>query len=510
MRVALVVDDSEASRHVFSSWLEHDGYTVRAAVTGAEALRILREEEVDVAIVGVDLPDMSGYEVCEEIRRNPATAWMAIIHVSATAVPPADRSEGLLRGADAFLVEPVERTELIGIVTALSRRTEARRRVAMTTSRLRALAATTADVHAASTDVVLFTAVRSGASRLADAPATLLLAGRRGATATTDGDDEERPIEGAALDELLAPARAGLLTMVCDDRRLVDRPHVGVAFVDETGEPTGAVLVPADIAEPDEVLSMLAQLSIATSLALANMRALSVEHRIALVLQRSLLPDEPPALDGLEIAFRYVAASPQAQVGGDFYEAFQLDEQTAAIAIGDVVGHSLRAATVMGELRHALRAYALDDRDPRSVVARLERLLQRFNPGMFASLIYAIVDVGTGTLRLCNAGHLPAVIVRDGRSRLEPGAGAVIGVGRPTPPLTTVELQPGDRVVLVTDGLIERRRENIDDSLQRLCAAIEALAGEPIEAMVEQLLMVAGPGDVPDDDIAVLAFDYRR
>jgi hypothetical protein len=424
-------------------------------------------------------------------------------------VQPADRSEGLLRGADAFLVEPIERTDFVGVVTALARRTEGRKRIATTTARLRALAATTADVHAASTDAGLYTAVLAGVSRIAEVPATLVLGSPTGATRTVDGRDTSLPVADEALQHLLEPARAGLLTLVCDDHEIVDRPHVGVAFVDETGEPVGAVLVPADIDEPDEVLSMLAQLSIATSLALANMRALSAEHRIALVLQRSLLPEQPPALAGMDVAFRYVAASPQAQVGGDFYEAFQLDDHTAVVAIGDVVGPSLRAATVMGELRHALRAYALDERDPQSVVARLERLLQRFNPGMFASLIYATIDTGSGRLRLCNAGHLPAVILHDGEARLEPGAGAVIGVGRPTPPLTTVDLHAGDRVVLVTDGLIERRRENIDVGLERLCRAVEALAGEPLEAMVEQLLMVAGPGDVPDDDIAVIAFDYR-
>jgi chemotaxis family two-component system sensor kinase Cph1 len=129
---------------------------------------------------------------------------------------------------------------------------------------------------------------------------------------------------------------------------------------------------------------------------------------------------------------------------------------------------------------------------------------------MFASLIYATVDVTTGELQLCNAGHLPFVVVHRGAARLEHGSGTVIGVGSPAPPVTTIRLEAGDRVVLVTDGLIERRRENIDDGLERLRAVVESLAREPLAPMVEQLLMIAGPGDVPDDDIAVLAFDFRR
>ena len=503
----LILDDNEASRFLVGSWLRQAGFDVREASTGAQALEVLQQDTIDLAVLDVNLPDISGYEVCEAIRANPSTTWMPVIHVSATAIQAADRSEGLLRGADAFLVHPIERSDFVGVVTALSRRSSGRRTVTTTAVRLRELASSTADVHGASEEGTLFRAMVTGASRIAATPATLVMRTSRGCIAVT-GQSASRTITGDVLAELLLPAQAGVTTLVTDDRAVVDHPHIGVPFVDETGEPLGAILAPADVEQAEEVLSLFAHLGIATSLALANIRALSAEHRIALVLQRSLLPERPPDIPSLQIAFKYIAASPQAQVGGDFYEAFALDEHIVVLAIGDVVGHSLRAATVMGEIRYALRAYAIDDSDPRSVVGRLERLVRRFHPDMFASMIYATIDTSSGELRMCNAGHLPAVIIHDGVARLEESHGTVIGIGAPAPPMTTTRLTPGDRLVLVTDGLIERRRQNLDISLERLRHGIEELHAQPVATMVDQLLTIVGPGDSPEDDIAILAAEF--
>ena len=196
-------------------------------------------------------------------------------------------------------------------------------------------------------------------------------------------------------------------------------------------------------------------------------------------------------------------------MGGDFYEAFALDEHIVVLAIGDVVGHSLRAATVMGEIRHALRAYAIDDSEPRSVVDRLERLVRRFHPDMFASMIYATIDTSSGELRMCNAGHLPAVIIHDGVARLEESHGTVIGIGAPAPPMTTIQLTPGDRLVLVTDGLIERRRQNLDDQPRTTTSRHRSSCTPNLSTtMVDELLTIVGPGDSPDDDIAILAAQF--
>ena len=158
----LILDDNEASRFLVGSWLRQAGFDVREASTGAQALEVLQQDTIDLAVLDVNLPDISGYEVCEAIRANPSTAWMPVIHVSATAIQAADRSEGLLRGADAFLVHPIERSDFVGVVTALSRRSSGRRTVTTTAVRLRELASSTADVHGASEEGTLFRAMVTG------------------------------------------------------------------------------------------------------------------------------------------------------------------------------------------------------------------------------------------------------------------------------------------------------------------------------------------------------------
>ncbi|HEY4332584.1 MAG TPA: SpoIIE family protein phosphatase [Ilumatobacteraceae bacterium] len=506
--VALVVDDRESSRYLSSSWLTRAGFTVITAETGTEALAILHTEHIDLAVLDVHLADMTGFDVCEAIRADPRTQAMPVIHVSATAVGPADRSEGLLRGADAYLVEPVEPREFMAIVTALIRRAEFRRRVMETSVRLRSLNSATADVHGASSDLRVFHALVDGASRIADRDAIVITRSAEHATRWRRIGDtiEAEPIERSVVDAVLEPAQVGHHTLTTEDPFLVTVPHAGAAFVDEAGEPAGLILVPAHEPELEaEVLPLLAQLGITASLALANLRALDVEHRIALVLQQSLLPQSAPVVDGLAVAFRYAAASQHAQVGGDFYEAFALDDHQVVIAIGDVVGHSLRAATVMGEIRHALRAYALDGYPPNEIVRRLDHLVRHFHPDMYTSLVCGMIDTRTAEFTFCGAGHLPIYWGSGADAQPLHTGGSLLGTGTGYE-LCTVALGPGDRIVMVTDGLIERRHEPIDLSLEELRVAIAELATTRLDQMVDHLLTEVGPA-VPADDIAIIAFE---
>ena len=224
----LVLDDRPESRYLVTTWLSRAGYDVVEASSGEEALAAVRRGDIDVALLDVNLPDMSGFEVCESIRADAVTGAMPVIHLSATAVAPADRSEGLLRGADAFLVEPVDPRMLLATITALIRRADMRRRIRVTAERLRTLNQITADVHAASSDRQLFVAVIEGATRLAGAPALVVLRLRDRGVALVVGDDGvvvSTDIPPSRLDEVLSPAVTGATSLttavpevVVDDR----------------------------------------------------------------------------------------------------------------------------------------------------------------------------------------------------------------------------------------------------------------------------------------------------
>ena len=508
----LVLDDRPESRYLVTTWLSRAGYEVVEAGSGAEALAAVRRGGIDIALLDVNLPDMSGFEVCESIRADAEVGAMPVIHLSATAVASADRSEGLLRGADAFLVEPLDPRILLATITAMVRRADMRRRVRVTAERLRTLNRVTADVHAASSDRQVFHAVVEGATRLAGAPALLLLRSGERALAVVLGEDGEpvtSDIPRSRLQEVLSPAVTGATSLITAVPEVVLGQLVGAAFVDETGEPVGAILVPADVeGAADEIVPLLAQLSIAISLARANMRALDVEHRIAMQLQQSLLPQTPPTSEHVTIGFRYLASSTEAEVGGDFYEALALDATHFGIAIGDVVGHSLHAATIMGEVRHALRAYAIEGYGPLEIVERLDRLIRHFHPMMLTTLVYGVIDVGAGEFRFCNAGHLPPLVMRPGgESSYVTAHGSLLGIGDDTPPLVAVPFGRGDRLVLVTDGLIETRDEPINLGLRRLQQAVERARDDDAGAAIERIVRDLAPATSPTDDIAIVVVD---
>ena len=247
--VALVVDDHDSSRYLMTSWLNRAGFHVIPVATGAESLALLAETPIDVAILDVNLPDMSGYEICEAIRANPATEWIPVVHVSATAIEADDRSEGLLRGADAYLTDPVDPRELLAIIASLLRRAHVRQESLRTSSRLRALNSASADVHASSSEERVLEAVVTGASRIAGSPAVLLTT----ATIwTSDGAHRTLPSrQRGAVEHLMEPARAGHTTVTTSDPALVDSPHSGATFSDESGEPAGVILVPSQSMEAD-------------------------------------------------------------------------------------------------------------------------------------------------------------------------------------------------------------------------------------------------------------------
>ncbi|HEY0639133.1 MAG TPA: SpoIIE family protein phosphatase [Pseudonocardiaceae bacterium] len=227
------------------------------------------------------------------------------------------------------------------------------------------------------------------------------------------------------------------------------------------------------------------------------------ERTAAAILQRSLLPIPPATVLGLDLATRYVSGG-MGSVGGDWYDLFTLPSGQLGIVIGDVTGNGLRAAVVMGRLRSALRAYALDYTDPADVLTRLDRKVQHFEPEIMATVIFGCYDPAFHLLRFSLAGHPPPVLALPGQPATvldlpaDPPLGARSRRPRRT---TTVEVPPGALVCLYTDGLIERRNRSLDDGLDILRRAVVAGPAETVCATIMRELVGS---DAPADDIAVL------
>jgi sigma-B regulation protein RsbU (phosphoserine phosphatase) len=222
----------------------------------------------------------------------------------------------------------------------------------------------------------------------------------------------------------------------------------------------------------------------------------------AAALQRSLVPSALPDLLGAEMAARYIPGT--GVVGGDWYDVFTLPSGEPCFVIGDVAGSGLPAAVVMGRMRSALRAYALETRDPAEVLRKLDRKMQHFEPDAMATVLYAVADPSLNQVHISLAGHFPPVIARPGTpSELaDVAAGLMIGIDPSVPrQVTSVEVPPGALLCFYTDGLIERPGEPIDDGLSRLCRAV---AAEPPDAACAKVMGSLVGRESARDDIALL------
>jgi putative methionine-R-sulfoxide reductase with GAF domain len=233
-------------------------------------------------------------------------------------------------------------------------------------------------------------------------------------------------------------------------------------------------------------------------------RVSDIERTAARILQRSLLPERLADLDGVEAAFRYIAGG-EGDVGGDWYDMFTLPSGWACVAVGDVVGRGLRAGAVMGRLRNAVRAYALDEEgDPAAILDRVDRMVQHFQPGEIATVAVGLIEPSLERIHLSTAGH-PAPVLAAGAGPgtyldlpIDPPLGAVAGVRRRS---AAVDVPPGAVLCFYTDGLVERRNVPLDDRIGRLCETVAEAPPQEVCARVMGALV--GP-EVPADDVAVL------
>jgi serine/threonine-protein kinase RsbW len=229
----------------------------------------------------------------------------------------------------------------------------------------------------------------------------------------------------------------------------------------------------ARFAETD--VQVVEELGRRLTVGLANTDAFAREHAIAETLQRSLLPDTLPEIPGLDLAVRYLPATEGADVGGDWYDAFPLEGGLVGLVTGDVAGHSIGSASIMGQVRSLLRGYAVDDPAPARVLERANTALTSLLPDVLASVVYAVLDPATGDLSYANAGHPPPLIAtRDGQTEyLDDAAGTMLGASADTSFTTgRRRLRPGTRLLFYTDGLIEDRQRDITEGLTMLAETL--------------------------------------
>ncbi len=230
------------------------------------------------------------------------------------------------------------------------------------------------------------------------------------------------------------------------------------------------------------------------------------ERGVAETLQHSLLPDRLPDLPGVALAARYVPCGTGVEVGGDWYDVLPLPGGEVGLVMGDVAGHDLGAAAVMGQLRNALRAYASEGLPPGAVLERLNQMCHQQRTGVMSTCLYAVLDPVARVLTVANAGHYPPLLVLpDGGTRFleRPGCPPIGAVRESAYPETTYELEPGASVVLYTDGLVERRTRPVDEGLELLAREAASLPAG-LEAACDHLLEVLLADGAPEDDVALL------
>ncbi|MCH0565916.1 SpoIIE family protein phosphatase [Streptomyces sp. MUM 2J] len=257
-------------------------------------------------------------------------------------------------------------------------------------------------------------------------------------------------------------------------------------------------------------VALASQLAARAAVSIDNARLYHREHDTAVTLQRSMLPQHITPPSGVEVSHRYLPASDANEVGGDWYDVLSLPGGRAALLIGDVMGHGITAAAVMGRLSAGIRALARLDLEPREILAQLEAALDDLAEPMLATLLYAVVDPASGHCRLTRAGHPPpALVTPDGEVRLlDVPPGVPLGVGGTRYTTTDHILAPGSVLVLYTDGLIESRGTDIDERLAELTYTL----AEPfpsLDALCDSLLARLMPASA-DDDVALLVARTTR
>jgi len=254
----------------------------------------------------------------------------------------------------------------------------------------------------------------------------------------------------------------------------------------------------------DDERAFVEALAATTAQTLQRTEVYEAEREAALELQRALLPEHVLAAPGWDVAAYYSPAGQQ-EAGGDFYDVIPLGGGRMAAIVGDVMGRGVQAAAAMAQIRSTIRAYALDDPDPVSVFRRIDHFFESLELAQLVTVLYFLVDPDNDAVHIANAGHLDPLLVKRGGSHLvATDVGLPFGVALDDRRMTTVQLPPGSALVAVTDGLVERRGEDIDEGIARVLAATQQAQGWNARRLLTHIVDGATAEREHDDDVTVL------
>ena len=259
----------------------------------------------------------------------------------------------------------------------------------------------------------------------------------------------------------------------------------------------------------DDERSFVLALAALTAQTLQRTELYEAERQAALDLQRALLPTEVPRVADWDVATYYSPAGEQ-EAGGDFYDVLTLPDGRIAAIVGDVMGRGVEAAAAMAQIRSTIRAYALDDPDPAMVFRKVDAFFEALDFTQLVTVLYFLVDEGHDKVHVANAGHLPPLLVDETGSHIVVTAsGTPFGVGEVEREYVTISLAPGAALVALTDGLVERRGEDIDAGVARIVQATQDGYGRNAESLVNHITTVAAAERAHDDDVTVLVLRRR-
>jgi GAF domain-containing protein len=263
--------------------------------------------------------------------------------------------------------------------------------------------------------------------------------------------------------------------------------------------------------QPDDV-ALATEVASRTGVALSNATRFQRERVVAEVLQRAVLPDSLPHVEGLHFDAEYRAGAAGTYVGGDWYDVFELDDEHVFFSVGDVMGKGAPAAALMGQVRSSLRAYAVAGESPSEVLSSLDRLFDVLGENRVVTIVVGLVNPKTGAVRLTNAGHPPPLVARaNGTTSFCASENSLLiaaGLGQSGRPAHELELHPGDSLVMYSDGLVERRGESITAGMDRLSDTATRVARDGWPNRSASLLATLLSNDESTDDVVVLALHY--
>ena len=495
----LVVDDNADMREYVAGLLAAD-HDVTTATDGMDALAKVAVVQPDLVITDVMMPVLDGFGLLEKLQADPATVSVPVLMLSARAGDDGT-IEGLEAGADDYLVKPFSARELRARVR-VNLELDRVRRVRGTLERSQAMldqAQRMAGVGSWEIDLTTGTATAS------DEMLRLVGTTREGfeglgfpgvIDALVHPDDRAR-VEAAvqvAIESGAALAYESRVRTTSGERLVRVRGEVVRDHAGRARYLRGSL---QDVTEQRQAEQALAT-------AAANEEAALREHTIADELQRSLLPERSFDLEHLDLATYYRAGVEGTQVGGDWYDVIDLGAGRTAMVVGDVMGRGVSAASSMGQLRSAVRAFTKLDIPPSEVLEYLDGIVQDLAGDQIVTCVYAVFDSTDQTMRFANAGHLPPLLVDPGGQVQQVGtAGPPLGAGYFGQSSETVQLRRGSTVAFYTDGLVERRGRDLDVGIEQLAEQLRQHAATAV-AELPQIFLDALLPDGPDDDVAVL------